>query len=61
MANEAWDDDDFGTFESADASSPVVAESAAVSISTTTPAWLLPVQQQKTSDQGWSKLQIQFN
>ena len=49
---EEWDDDDFGTFESADASSPTTAETVAPSSSA--PAWLL-VAQQKGNEKGNSK------
>ena len=49
---DEWDDDDFGTFESADASSPVTAEATALPVTTsTTPAWLLAAQQ-KNKDKG---------
>ena len=50
MTDEAWDDDDFGTFESADASNlPKPADSNTPSAAT--PAWLLAAQQER-HDQG---------
>ena len=56
MADE-WDEDDFGTFESADASSPVV-DSGRSSVTTAnlnsnaTPAWLLAAQHQNDDKKG---------